>query len=173
MITIAGTSYDLSHLADFIVTVPGKGRDNADLRVSVSLSLHVISTKCTSGNHDLIDANHKPRRFCLDRYNASLHLPKKIEKAILGNYFTWESKDINNAVNYAVIDVPPTRVLNLTDGVHEVFYYYLYPGDGTRSDVNFVVLSHYRRQVKFNPHRRRFNIHALLRKCLFENRRIP
>ena len=82
-IEVGGVLRDLRHLRSFVVTVPGKGRDNGDLRVRISLGLHTISTGCDRGAHDLEDENGKPRRFCEDRYAFSLGLPELARRMIV------------------------------------------------------------------------------------------
>lgn len=47
-IEIAGIKRDLRHLREVIVSVSGKGKDGADLRVAISFGLHTISTGCSS-----------------------------------------------------------------------------------------------------------------------------
>lgn len=174
-IEINGNLRDLRHLQRFIVTVRGKGRDGADLRVAVLLGLHTVSKSCQMGQHNMMDENNKPRQFCEDRYAFSLTLPNRLSQAISDNYFSWESEDKNRVLNYAVIDVPPMKVRNLQDGEYQVVFFYLYPADKEQVDVdvNFVVTSCHSRQVVFNRIKRRYNIHTLLRTCFFNGKKIP
>lgn len=172
-IEIDGVMRDLRHLQKFIVTVKDKGKDGADLRVAVSLGRHTVSKSCLLGQHNMFDENGKPRKFCNDRYGFSLGLPALAEKIIINNYFSWESKDKNQSLNYAVVEMNPMRVRDLKDGEYQVVFYYLYPSDGTVADVNFVITSCHSRWVDFGRIKRRYNVHSLLRKCLFEGKRIP
>src|SRR6218665_386812 len=94
-IEIAGIKRDLRHLREGIVTVMGKGKDGADLRVAISFGLHTISIGCDHGQHDMFDENGKPRMFSEDRYAFSLGLPELAHRMIEQNYFSWESADRN------------------------------------------------------------------------------
>lgn len=172
-IEIAGIKRDLSHLSEVIVFVPGKGKDGADLRAAVSFGLHAISKGCDHGDHDMLDENGKPRQFSEDRYAFSLGLPELAHRMIEQNYFCWESADRNRAMNYAVIDVAPGRIQQLVDGTHQVVFFYLYPASGVSADVNLVITSCHSRDVAFSRIKRRYNIHTLLRTCLYQAKRIP
>lgn len=73
---IDGLARDISHLDEFVVVVPGKGKEKADLRVAVALGRHTISRSCAEGETpNMRDENGKPRIFCEDRYAFSLGLP--------------------------------------------------------------------------------------------------
>ena len=172
-IEIDGVVRDLRHLQEFVATVPGKGRDGADLRVAIALGRHTVSRACVAGQHNMMDENGKPRIFCEDRYAFSLGLPELARRMIQDNYFSWESADRNQAMNYAVIDVAPGQVRDLRDGEHQVVFYYIHPADGVQADVRLVVTSCYLRQVAFSRIKRRYTVHMLLRKCLYEQKRIP
>lgn len=172
-LTIAGVVRDLSHLRAFIVAVPKKGRDGADLRVEVSFGSHAISVGCEPGDANMVDENGKPRLFCEERYAFSSGLPTMTRKMIEQNYFCWESQDRNRATNYAVVDLPPGPVNKLPDGDHEIIFFYLYPADEDVVDVKFVVTSCHTRPMVFGQITRRYNAHVLLRKCLYERKRIP
>ncbi len=173
-IEINGVLRDLGHLASFVVTLTGKGRDGADLQVAVHLGLHTISRACQPGEiSNLVDENGQPRVFCEDRYAFSFGLKEIATRMIQQKYFCWESSDRNRAMNYAVLDAAPGRMRELQDGEHQVIYFYLYPADGKRADVDLYVTSCYMRDMRFSHIKRRFDIHMLLRKCLFENKRLP
>jgi hypothetical protein len=172
-IEINGVVRDLSHLREFVVSVDGKGKDGNELRVLVSLGCHTISESCAFGQHNLTDENGKPRAFCEDRYAFSLGLPELAKRMVEQNYFCWESSDKNRAINYSVIDVAPGRVRELQDGEHQVVFFYLYPASGDQADVKLTITSCHLRDVIFSRIRRRYNIHTLLRKCLYEQKRIP
>lgn len=172
-ITINGVTRDLRHLQDFVVVVPGKGKQGADLRVLISLGLHTISQSCAVGAHNLSDENGKPRRFCEDRYAFSLGLPELARRMLEQNYFCWQSEDRNQAMNYAVIDVAPGRIRVVTDGEHQVVFFYLHPCWHDSADVNLVITSCYARQVQLSRIKRRYNLHMLLRTCLYSGKRIP
>ncbi len=172
-IEIGGVVRDLRHLQPFVVSVAGKGKDGADLRVSISLGWHVISKSCEYGQHDMTDENGKPRAFCEDRYAFSLDLPELAKRMIEQNYFCWESADRNRAMNYAVIDVAPGRILQLSDGEHQVVFFYLYPDSGVLADVKLIITSCHTREVVFSRIKRRYNILTLLRTCLYGQKRIP
>lgn len=172
-IEVDGVLRDLRHLHDFVVTVPGKGMHNGDLRVRISLGLHTISEGCALGEHHLKDENGKPRRFCEDRYAFSLGLPELARRMVEQNYFCWASMDRNRAINYAVIDIAPGRVRELTDGEHQVVYFYLYPCRQPEADVNLMITSCYSREVVFKQVQRRYNMVPLLRACLYQQKRIP
>lgn len=172
-IEVDGVLRDLRHLKSFVVTLPGKSRDNGDLKVRVTLGLHTISQGCERGVHNLEDENGKPRRFCEDRYAFSLGLPELAKRMVEQNYFCWESADRNRAINYAIIDIAPGRVRELIDGEHQVVFFYLYPCGQEIADVNLVITSCHAREVIFKHIKRRFNMHTLLRTCLFKDKRIP
>jgi hypothetical protein len=173
-VEIEGIVRDLGHLREFVVTAKGKGRDNADLRVAVRLGRHTVSKACPAGQHNMTDENGKPRIFCEDRYAFSLGLPALARRMIEQNYFCWESLDQNRAMNYAVIDAAPGAFHTLKDGEYQVMFFYLYPADDeAKADVNLVVASCHVRGMKFRSHKRRFNVHVLLRTCLFQQKRIP
>lgn len=173
-IEINGVLRDLTHLNSFVVTLGGKGEDGADLRVAVHLGLHTISRACEPGEvGDLDDENGKPRIFCEDRYAFSFGLPEIATRMIEEKYFCWESLDRNRAINYAVLDAAPARVRQLQDGEHQVIYFYLYPADGERADVDLYVTSCHMRFMRFGNVKRRFDTHMLLRKCLFQKKRLP
>jgi len=121
----------------------------------------------------MLDDNGKPRRFCEDRYAFSLGLPELAHRMITQNYFCWESSDRNRKMNYAVIDVAPGRVRELKDGDHQVVFFYIYPVSGENADVTLVITSCHIREVVFSRIKRRFNLHMLLRKCLYAQKRIP
>jgi len=171
---INGVLRDLSHLKNFVVSVPKKGRDNADLRVQIMLGVHTISKGCESHERDLDDENGKPRQFCEDRYAFSLGLPEMAKRMIIQNYFSWESKDRNSAIHYAIIDMAPGRVRDIEDGLHQVVFFYLYPcADPNVADVNLVITSCHAREINFGHIRRRYNMHTILRTCLFQQTRMP
>lgn len=173
-IEIEGVLRDLKHLESFIVTLAGKGKEGADLRVAVHLGLHTISRACQPGEaNNLYDENGQPRVFCEDRYAFSFGLKDIVTRMVEQKYFCWESSDRNRAMNYAVLDAAPGRVRQLQDGEHQVIYFYLYPSDGQRADVDLYVTSCYMRYLKFDRIKRRFDTHMLLRKCHFENKRLP
>lgn len=172
-IEVGGVLRDLRHLQPFVVSLDGKGKDGADLRVSVSLGRHVISKSCDYGQHDMTDENGNPRAFCEDRYAFSLGLPEFARRMIEQNYFCWESSDRNRAMNYAVIDVAPGRILKIVDGEHQVVFFYLYPDSGEQADVKLIITSGHSREIFFSRIKRRYNMHTLLRKCLYERKRFP
>jgi hypothetical protein len=172
-IEINGIQYGFDHLREFVVRLPNKGRDSADLRVAVTCGSHVVSRSCDNGSRDLVDESGKPRQFCADRYTFSKGLPDLIRAMIVGNYSCWESKDRNQALNYAIIDANPAEVANLPDGHYWVIYFYLYPSDCTDVDVRLCVVSCHERQIAFRHIRRRFSIHMLLRRCLYTQKRHP
>lgn len=172
-IEINGIKRDLGHLQAFIVVLPGKGKEGADLRVRVSLGLHTVSRTCGDGEvSNLNDENGRPRIFCEDRYAFSLGLREIATRMIEQKYFCWESMDRNRAMNYAILDVAPARVTQLIDGEYQVIFFYLYPvSDG--ADVAMYITSCHLREMKFRGGARRYDTHMLLRKCLFENKRLP
>ena len=171
-IEVEGVLRDLRHLRSFVVTIPGKGIDDGDLRVRITLGLHTISQSCDRGDHHLEDENGKPRRFCEDRYAFSLGLPELAQRMIEQNYFCWESFDRNRAMNYAIIDIAPGRVRAPVDGEHQVVFFYLYPCNQDLADVNLVVTSCHSREVSFRHITRRFNMHTVLRTCLYKQKRM-
>jgi hypothetical protein len=173
-IEIDGVLHDLSHLKRFIVTLEGKGKEGADLRVAVDIGLHTISRACQEGeDSNMVDENGKARVFCEDRYAFSLGLPELAKRMIEQKYFCWESRDRNQAVNYAIIDIAPGRVLHLEDGDHQVIFFYLYPADEEHADVILFVISCHMREMKFSKSQRRYDTHMLLRKCHFSGKRMP
>ncbi|MEO4045248.1 hypothetical protein AAFN47_26955 [Hoeflea sp. CAU 1731] len=173
-IEIDGIVHDLSHLRRFIVAVPGKGRDNSELRVAIRLRLHTISRSCVAGEDpNMHDENGQARVFCEDRYTFSLGLPEIARRMVEQNYFCWESSDRNRSMNYAVVDVAPGRIRNLQNGEHYVIFFYLYPSGGTAADVDLHITSCYLRFMHFDRIKRRYNLHTVLRKCLFDQKRVP
>ncbi|MEY2942230.1 MAG: hypothetical protein RLY97_244 [Pseudomonadota bacterium] len=172
-IEIDGIIRDLRHLQEFLAVLEGKGRDGGPLRVAISLGMHTISQGCVVGQHNMLDENGKPRLFCETRYAFSLGLPELAKRMIEQNYFCWESADRNRMTNYAVIDVAPGRIHQPADGEHQVVFFYLYPASGEHADVKLVVTSCHAREVIFSRIKRRYNIHVLLRMCLFQQKRIP
>ena len=173
-IEIDGVLRDLGHLASFVVTLIGKGRNGANLDVAVHLGLHTISRACKPGEvSNLVDENGQPRVFCEDRYAFSFGLKEIATRMIQQIYFCWESSDRNRAMHYAVLDAAPGRIRELQDGEHQVIYFYLYPADGQRADVDLYITSCYMRDMRFSKIKRRFDTHMLLRKCLFEGKRLP
>jgi hypothetical protein len=172
-IEIDGVIRDLSHLQNLLISVKGKGEDGADLRVNISFSNHTVSKSCSMGQHDMLDENGKPRQFCEDRYACSLGLPEFAKRMIEQNYFCWESPDRNRNINFAVIDVAPGRVRHLPDGDHQVIFFYLYPSAASDVDVNLVITSCHNRPMVLSRIKRRFNVHTILRTCLFKQRRFP
>ncbi len=76
-------------------------------------------------------------------------------------------------MHYAVIDVAPGPVVNLVDGEHEVVFFYLYPALNDDMDVKLIVASCYSRLLTFGRIKRRYNVHTLLRKCLYNGVRLP
>lgn len=76
-------------------------------------------------------------------------------------------------MNYAVIDIAPGRVRELTDGDHQVVFFYLYPCGQPEADVNLMIMSCYTREVIFSHIKRRYNMHMLLRTCLYKQKRLP
>lgn len=151
----------------------GKGKNGGPLHVVISLGMHTISEGCALGQHNMLDENGKPRAFCENRYAFSLGLPELAKRMIEQNYFCWESSERNRSINYAVLDAAPGRIHQLTDGVHQVVFFYLYPASGGQADVKLVIISCHARKVLFSKIQRRFNLHTLLRKCLYEQKRIP
>jgi hypothetical protein len=173
-IEIKGVWRDLTHLNSFVVTLAGKGRDGADLRVAVHLGLHAVSRRCQPDEeHDFRDENGQPRVFCADRYAFSLGLREIITRMIHEKYFCWASSDRNRAVNFAVLDAAPSLVRQLNDGQYQVIYFYLYPSKGRRADVELYVKSCHKRFVRFGSIKRRFDTHMLIRKCYFEQKKLP
>ena len=170
---IEGVVRDLSHLRPFIVTVPSKGRDGVDLRVEISLGVHTISIGCEAGKHNMLDENGKPRLFCEDRYAFSLGLPSLAERMIAEKYFCWESKDRNRAINFAVIDIAPGRVHSLAAGDHHMVFFYLHPSKRDDADVTMVVTSCHSRYFDMSKQKRRYDLHHVLRTCLYSGKRKP
>lgn len=174
-IIINGDAKDVSHLHENIVTVPGKGKDGEDLKVAVRLGKHTISKSCLYGQHNMTDENGRPRIFCEQRYSYSILLPDLASRMILGNYFCWDSSDKNRAMNYAIIDVEPCQVSKLKNGIYQIVYFYLYP-ESAREDkahVRLFITSCYSREINFDRPKRRYNIHSVLRSCLYQQKRFP
>lgn len=172
-IEIEGVVRDLRHPQRFVTAVAGKGLEGGPLRVAVSFGLHAISEACAAGQHNMLDENGKPRAFCEKRYAFSLGLPELAKRMIEQNYFCWESADRNRVMNYAVIDVAPGRVHQLTADEHQVVFFYLYPASDDQADVMLIVTSCHSRQIDVSKVKRRYNLHTQLRKCLYERKRIP
>lgn len=170
---IDGVIRDLSHLSPFIVAVPGKGHDGAVLRVEVVLGLHAVSKGGVWGQHNMVDENGKPRLFCEDRYAFSLGLPELASRMIADKYFCWQSEDRNRAINFAVIDVAPGRVRQLQAGEHRMVFFYLHPSKKADADVTMVVTSCHSRYFDMSREKRRFDLHQVLRTCLYKGKRVP
>lgn len=176
-IEIDGVTRGLGHLQSFNVVLKGKGKDGSALRVAIHLRLHTISRAPRPGEvSNMLDENGKPRVFCEDRYSFSLGLPAFAKRMVEEKYFCWESSDGNRAVNglnYAIVDAAPGQISSLQDGEHRVAYFYLYPAGEPRTDVDLYIVSCYVRYMSFSKVRRRFDTHMLLRKCLYEGKRLP
>lgn len=172
-IEVEGVVRDLRHLEPFVCVAPGKGKDGADLRVEINFSLHTVSKGCEADDADFQDENGKPRRFCEDRYAFSLGLRELGTRMVEQNYFCWKSPDRNRAMNYALVDAAPGRILALPPGEHHVVFFYLYPCHSPDADVRLMVTSCYPREMRIDAKDRRFNMHVVLRKCFFEQKRIP
>lgn len=165
MIAIDGIERDISHLRRLIVVAEGRGKDGADLRVAVQMGLHAISRACGDGEvSNMFDENRKPRIFCEDRYAFSLGLPEIARRMIEQDYFCWESRDRNRAVNYCVMDVAPGRIRALVDGEHQVIFFYLYPSKVEDADVCLIITSCHSRHMKLSGVKRRYGMSNLLRK---------
>lgn len=172
-IEVDGIVRDLRHLQGFVAAVEGKGKEGAPLRVQVLFGMHTVSEGCVFGQHNILDENGKPRVFCEQRYAFSLGLPELARRMVEQNYYCWESTDRNRAIHYAIIDVAPGRIHHVVTGEHQVVFFYLYPGSGELVDVKLVVTSCHAREVDVGRIKRRFNLHMLLRKCLYEQKRVP
>lgn len=172
-IEIEGTVRDLRHLQAFTVTLAGKGKGGADLRVAVSLGCHTVSRSCDLGEHDMADENGKPRKFCEDRYAFSMGLPDLLKDMVEQNYSCWESLDRNRAMNYAIIDADPGQATKWADGDYWVVYFYLYPCLNGDADISLIVTSCHERTMVFRNIKRRYSVHQLLRTCLYGGKRIP
>jgi hypothetical protein len=170
---IDGVARDLRHLESFVAVVAGKGINAGPLRVAVSFGLHAISESCAVGQHNMLDEKGKPRVFCEKRYAFSLGLPELARRMVQLNYFCWESADKNRAINYAVIDVAPGLIHQLAAGEHQVVFFYLYPASDDQPDVMLFVTSCHSREIDVSKVKRRFNLHTQLRKCLYDQKRIP
>ena len=174
VLEIEGVQRSLSHLDPFIVTIPKKGRDGGDLRVRVILGLHVISRACDQGETgNLTDENGRQRMFSEERYAFSLNLRPLMTQIILEKHYCWESSDRNRKLNYAVLNAPPAERIRVTSGVHRVAYFHVYPGDSRDSSVNLFVNSCHERNINLDRIKRRFDLHYVLRKCLYEQKRMP
>jgi hypothetical protein len=173
-IEIAGVLRDLRHLKPFVVNLAGKGKEGEDLRVAVYFRLHTISRACQPNEvANMLDENGQRRVFCEDRYAFSLGLPEIAKRMILQKYYCWESSDRNRILHYAILDAAPGRIRELQDGEHQVIYFYLYPANGKTADVDLHVTSCYMNNMRFGNVKRRFDTHMLLRKCLFDKKRLP
>lgn len=114
-----------------------------------------------------IDENGSPRVFCVDRFERSLILPDFSRQMLAENMLTWESADRNGMSNMLVIDGP------LVDGDHHVAVYHLYPSAVPEIDVEMVIKSGYVKSVIFSHIKRRFNVLQMLRKCYYEQTKVP
>lgn len=170
---IAGKVYELTHLSKFNVTLDGKGKNGAPLIIEVSFSSHVFSKACEPNAQDMLDENRKPRAICSERYAFSLHLPALVKSMIEKNFFCWESLDRNRASNYAVIKNAKENFSSVKDGRHKIVYFYLYPDTKNGNRLKLHITSCHERHLIFSRITRRYNVHTLLRKCLYEQKRIP
>lgn len=172
-IEVSGIIRDLRHLESFVEVVDGKGRGGSPLRVQVLFGTHTVSEGCEFGQHDMLDENGKPRAFCERRYTFSLGLPELAKRMVEQDYFCWESTDRNRAIHYAVIDVAPGRIHQTVSGEHQVVFFYLYPASSDLIDVKLIVTSCHARALDVGKIKRRYNLHMLMRKCLYDQKRIP
>lgn len=172
-LNIDGVCHTLQHLRPLLVTVLKKGKNGANLSVKVSFSRHTVSQSGTEANLNMRDENNKPRLFCSKRYEFSLKLPALVERMIQDNHMSWQSKDKNNTLHYAVIDVGQTQFHKTLNGVYFNIFFYLYPSKEVEIDVNLVVVSCYERDVVFSNLKKKQPMHYLLRQCLYNQKRMP
>lgn len=171
---VSNKEVDLEHLQPKPVVVAGKGKDGADLQVRIHFGTHTVSRRCEATEiPNMQDENNRGRIFCEERYSFSLQLPSLMAAMVEENYFCWESQDRNRAVNFAAIDVPRQEVRTLVDGEHRLVYFYLTPSKTDQFHVELYVTSCHVRTVTLQRVKRRFNMHTVLRKCLYDGRRVP
>ncbi len=115
-----GTTYNLSHLSGFIVTVEPKSADYAPIKLRVTFSHHVFTKGWVDGCDPLltITENGEIRTFCFDRYNKSTTLIEVVKYHIKGRaYADRDSKGNRNHLFYQQKDgepVPYAAYFNLT-----------------------------------------------------------
>lgn len=173
-LTIDGVLRDLRHLESIRVVLPGKGRDGSDLRIAVHFGLHAVSRKCERGEaFNMRDENGQSRVFCEERYAFSLGLPEIAKRMVEQKYYCWESKDRNRHVNYAVLDFAPGRITEAPNGHQHVIYFYLMPSSHDDVDVNLNITSCHAKTISIPKNERRFDLHVVLRKCFFNQKRMP
>lgn len=172
-IQIGEEAHSLAHLKGLVVEVPKTGGSDENIRVEVTLGLHTISLKCENGSHDMIDEKGNPRTFCPIRYKFSLGLPALIRSMIQQNFLCWESADRNRGVNYAIVNSAPLKFTELQNGDYHVIFFYIYPSKVAGIDVRLFVASCHERPMAFDPKKRRYNMHTVVRKCHFSQKRLP
>ena len=160
---------DFKHLTPFTHSLDGQGREGAPIVLRVSFRSHVFS-RAHKGETEgvfFVDEGGRKRTFCKDRYAASLQLPDLCRRLILSNALTWESRDGNEKYNLASIDGA------LVSGEHDTVIYYLYPSSADGVDVEFVVVSSYRKAWNFAHVKRRDKIIQPIKKCYYQRHRVP
>ncbi len=161
--TIDDTIYQANHLDCFDHTIPGKGRDNGDLRVKVYTSCHVYSDYIERGDdYDFRDHMGNPRKFNIDRFNLCTNIPALMIDALTHDHICRLSRDKNGTTNLAVFNMP--------DGVSYGIYFECEPSKSEEYDVRINIVSGY---LSDDRRQKGNGIVYFLRQCLFKDKRIP
>lgn len=87
--TYNGVEYDLSHLSPFTIDVQHKDAAFAPVRILVTFSHHVFSTRWVDGCDPLsaVTEDHEQRSFCTQRYGWSKDLQSAVRYYASGKAF--------------------------------------------------------------------------------------
>ncbi len=124
-ITIAGTIFDISHLApsEHTIDVPLRGGAVKKMPVELAYTNHCYSRRPRQAINEQIPAGYlildgaKERLFCLRRYRLSLSLPRIMDALIRSENHVW-SVPGNNFVQVEMADEE-------ADGSHTMVTYYV------------------------------------------------
>lgn len=114
-ILINGTSYDLTHLEPFILTLEAKG-DKPVRRVLVSFGCHTFTRDVKDGDGPewLYREGTEERCFCADRHGYSQSLPRIVEYAAKGRVFFSEGRNLLCVDWLPGLDAPYAAFFNIS-----------------------------------------------------------
>lgn len=124
-IKIAGTDFDISHLAPYrtVVDVPLRGGQVKRMRVEIAYTNHCYSRRPIDALPEEIPAGYlirdgaKVRMFCPRRYRLSLNLPRIMSALIRSETRVWSVAG-NNFVQVELVD-------DEADAIHTTINYYV------------------------------------------------
>ncbi|MBO4121957.1 hypothetical protein J5T34_14620 [Cupriavidus gilardii] len=132
-INIAGTDFDISHLAPYrtVVDVPLRGGNVKRMPVEIAYTNHCYSRRPIHAVNEQIPVGYlirdgaKARMFCSRRYRLSLNLPLIMDALIRGETQVWSVAG-NNFVRVEMVDEE---------------------ADGRRTTINYYVLMQIRKHA--------------------------